>query len=497
MSSPINDSAGPQPPISSQSWKRRYASSLTQLPFLKGVLQVSGGTAAGQLVVVLGAPALARVYSPSQFGVYGFYTGVLSVLSVCAGLRYDSAIPIAHRRSDAVRLFVLSLLAALSTVSLLTAGTVATLLVPGFVPPGNPLREALPYLAPAVIAAAGFQALSNWGVRQRSYRVLSGSRLLQQTVQVSAQLLFGKAIPGGHGLELGDAIGRFAAASPKRFRLTVRELLAACNVDRLWKAARTYSSFPRIMLGAAFLNASAVQAPILLIPSLFGSAAAGSFFLAHRLLVLPASVIGAAVAQVLLGEAAVARTNRDQFSELCRKTTLALLSINAPIYLIAAVASKSLFAKLFGPAWAEAGAVAGVLAPSMLVWSIAGPLSPLLIVGDRLRESLAFTAIELVVKLVAIWLGKQSESLFVAAVSLSVGVGILSIFSIRRFLAVAGVGYRHIWKDATRIVLEAGIPTAVCVLSVRSLPISIAAGLSAVAVLSYWVRAFRRLSKGF
>ena len=57
-------------------------------------------TAAGQLLIVGSLPAYSNVFDPGTYGEYVIFVGCYTVLSVLAGVRYDSAIVLP--RSDGV-----------------------------------------------------------------------------------------------------------------------------------------------------------------------------------------------------------------------------------------------------------------------------------------------------------------------------------------------------------------------------------------------------------
>ena len=75
----------------------------------------------------------------------------------------------------------------------------------------------------------------------------------------------------------------------------------------------------------------------------------------------------------------------------------------------------------------------------VLMWSVANPLSHLLVIGDRLGESLMFTVLDLLLKACSIGIGVclGSFSLAVALLALT-GTGLCAV-GIRRFLRVAGL----------------------------------------------------------
>ncbi|MGB9859042.1 MAG: lipopolysaccharide biosynthesis protein, partial [Moorellaceae bacterium] len=100
-------------------WLTRLKVLLPKSSFTRNVAVLTGGTAAGQAMVVLASPILTRLYTPEDFGVLAVYSSVLSIVSVVASLRYELAIPLAEDDETAANLLLLSLTIGVG-VSLLT-----------------------------------------------------------------------------------------------------------------------------------------------------------------------------------------------------------------------------------------------------------------------------------------------------------------------------------------------------------------------------------------
>ena len=97
------------------------------------------------------------------------------------------------------------------------------------------------------------------------------------------------------------------------------------------------------------------RCPFLLIPLLFDLDATGQYFMAYRMLVLPASLVAAAVSQVFFGEASHRRERPEAMRDLAKRAASVLFIVSIPTYTIAAVAGPSLFVVLLGDQWQEAG----------------------------------------------------------------------------------------------------------------------------------------------
>jgi O-antigen/teichoic acid export membrane protein len=62
--------------------------------FRQKVLQVAGGTALTQGLLVAASPLLTRLYSPEDFGVLAVYMSLVVFVVIGATLRYECALPL-------------------------------------------------------------------------------------------------------------------------------------------------------------------------------------------------------------------------------------------------------------------------------------------------------------------------------------------------------------------------------------------------------------------
>lgn len=77
----------------------------TARPTLKHVSTLVGGTLAGQVLAVVTAPIISRMYSPEEMGQYTLFISVFMTVVAVAGLRYDMAIvlPKSHANARVLR----------------------------------------------------------------------------------------------------------------------------------------------------------------------------------------------------------------------------------------------------------------------------------------------------------------------------------------------------------------------------------------------------------
>jgi O-antigen/teichoic acid export membrane protein len=418
----------------------RLSRTLIAHPFLGNVLKLAAGTAATQVLLVMTSPILTRLYSPSDFGLYGVVAAVILLLNAVSSLRYELAITLPQAEQTAEDLLVLCLglsfcfSCLLASILWFARGALQRLVLPFGGSYGLLWIIPLGVLAAGLLEAAGYM-----NIRRKRFGTLSAARVGQGCFQTVFQLVVGIWAPGALSLMLGDLVSRTMAAVAL---LRSAPLSAYCHRNRLVnlrETAITYVRFPKFMMAANFLNIFDLQLPLLLVPFLFGTASAGNYFLAYRVLILPMALVGGAVSQVFMSEAARVSISDPALGALTKKLANTLLLLYSPMYVAIALAGKSIFSALFGMEWATAGTYAQVLAPMALVWAVAGPLSSILLVKNRLKESMVFTLLGLSCRAAAIAIGHQLKSLLACCVLLAVFGLLLSVCALLRFLYAAQV----------------------------------------------------------
>ncbi len=470
-------------------WARRLVAHRAPLQIgsvARNVAVVGAATAIGQGALVVASPLLTRLYDPQAFGLLSVYSAVLSILVAGASLRFDLAIPIAGDPDEAIHLLALSLLIAF--IASFLVGVVGLVF-------GEPLLTTLgaaalmPFmwlLPPALLVASVAQAVASWAVYHRSFPALGRMRSVQGLGQATCQVALGILGLGTAGLLFGDVTGRLVGAeqllNPLRKTLQSTKLTWAA----MWSDGRERWGFARVMTLASLVNAVTLQIPFLVIPAAFDLESSGQYFLAYRVLVLPASLVGAAVSQVFFGEASFRRDHPTRLRNLAFNVTISLFVFSIPAYAIVAAGGPALIQAVFGDQWGQAGQIARILAPSLALWAVASPISTLLLVGRREVESLAFTIAELTLRFGALAVGAHVHSLVVGVLLLSCADVAINVSALWRFLRVASVRLGELVRPVLRTV-TISTPSACLVigLSMTAPPLVLILGSGAA-----WVVAF-------
>ena len=277
LSAPSAAEIEPAPQSRLAAWAYRLIGPLLTGRFGRGVLVLSGGTAASQALIVLASPLLTRAYTPADFGVYGAALSLITFLTVASSLRYERAIPLPEDETVAVSLVALCLLLVATTTSaaavvLFVAGPQITAFLHA------PTLEPLLWVVLVAQAGAGtYQVMNGWAVRARAYSEIARTRLSQSVATLAVQLGMGGLGLNEQGLVVGDAIGRSVGTGRLSLRLwrTNSAAIRTITVSGIRSAMIRYRKFGLLVAPASLLNSISLQIPSVMLLALYGPEVAG------------------------------------------------------------------------------------------------------------------------------------------------------------------------------------------------------------------------------
>ncbi len=355
-------------------------------PVHRGMAVIAGGTAGGQLLALISAPVLTRVYSPSDFGIFAIISSIAVTVGSSSALRFELAVPLPGDEQDAHSLVTLGLLSAGITA---VGGTIVVALAGdalahGFAQPG--LMPWLWFVPPTAAVLGVYMVLNQLAVRNRRYGAIGRRNLFQTTILVATQVGLGVAGLRPGGLVLGLGIGQAAGALSLLWGSGIRGEAARRGRQRqqLVATLSRYRRFPLVSSPSGLLNVMGLQLPILLIAYHYGDEVAGWLGLSQRVLALPLALVGAAAAQVYLGElVSTSRGGSARPMALFMKASRRLAGVGLLIAIVLLFAGPSLFHLAFGPEWVISGQYAQALSLGLAAQLVAAPLSQTLTAFER------------------------------------------------------------------------------------------------------------------
>jgi len=400
---------------------RLIRSRLPKGQFARGVALLAGGNALGQVMMIVAAPILTRLYSPADFGMLALYMSTTGILQIMLSMRYELAITLSESIQEAMALLklclIIVLLFAVISLALVTlfGDALAALL-------GLPeLSDYLWMLPISLLLIGSFNTFNYWCVREGEFALIGKARLKQVLasliVQISGSSFGPVALLAGQ--VANQAMGVRSLGS-KPLRLPE---FKSVNLADMRKVVVRYRRFPLYSSWAGLFNSISQQLPTFVFVIMFGPAAAGFYSMTNRVLKAPANVFVGALIDVFLKSATTAHRegNLKQLTLLTFKNS-ALTTL--PPLLLLSIISPELFAIVFGESWSVAGEFARWMTILVFFSFTAAPLTRLFVIYEKQSSELVFQVVLMVSRALALIVGAKIGDSVIAIILFSITSGI-------------------------------------------------------------------------
>ena len=377
------------------------AVAITKNTFIRAVAVLIGGSAIAHGITAVALPVLTRLYTPADFSVLAVFSGILSVVSVAACLRFDIAVSIPEHDVDAVNLLALAVLCAglFAAVALLIV-----ILAPAWVTGILKQPRIEPYLVmlPVGIFLAGaYSALQMWFVRNRQFALIARSRVAQSAASAGTQVGLGALAITPIGLLVGFVMNTGVACIGLGYRFLRDKRSRGAQVAASWTGmtamAKAYQRYPKFSTFEALFNSAAIQVPIIIIAALASGPEAGYLALAMAVMQAPMALFGTAIAQVFVSKAP-AEFRAGRLGSFTAEVFGGLLKAGAGPIIAAGILAPVAFPLIFGATWERAGWLVAWMTPWFVLQLLSSPLSMVLHVVGRQRAALALQLCALVLR---------------------------------------------------------------------------------------------------
>ncbi len=408
--------------------------------FIKNSLTLSGGVALAQVLPFLFYPVLGRIFTAEEFGLLAVLTSITSVLAVVGSGKYESGILVAGDKNEAANLALFAVVMGLATMAVSWVLMQFVLIRPLTAWLDEPQLEHWIFVCPlAAFFIIVFNVYNEWCVRESYFKALSVNKIVNSAAITLSKTLLGFVKICSQGLVVGDLVGRAISAAG----CVVRALYHDGNTFRqtrwaeMRRCAVKFKEFPKYTMPGQLLNTIGQAIPILLITAFFSKDEVGQFSMAMTIFAIPINVISTALRDVYRQRANEEYRQRGEcLASFDRLLKLLLLLGGAGLLLF--VWFLPWLTQLFlGAQWLPAGQYAQILAPAMVLSLVAGPLSGIFIVTEKLRAFFYWQVIYVVTTLVSVlvggWLlGTMEATLILFAVLRGVAY-LISILMTRRY----------------------------------------------------------------
>lgn len=410
--------------------------------FASDVLTLVSGTTFAQILTILATPVLTRLYSPNDFGLLTLFLSITGIFGVIICLRYEVSIMLPESEEEAANLLALSIVIALA-LSILTVPFVWFCRFPIQNILKAPQLGAYLWFVPFFLFISGiFLALNYWNTRTKHFKRLSGARIIKSVTTTGVELSAGAAGYAVGGSLIGaNLVGQSMSTLILGGQIWKNDkflFLNSINLKNIILMSKRYHKFPLLDSWSILLNTISWQLPILLLSYFFSPLIVGFYSLGFRLLQFPMSFIGNSISQVFFQRATEAKSD-GTLSSLVENIFRLLVIVGMFPILTLTIVGSDLFSIIFGEIWTEAGVYAQILSIWTFVWFISSPLSSLWVIFEKQELGLRITSINLVTRIVSLWIGGMLGSARISLLLFSLSGVLVYGYLCIKMMTIAGV----------------------------------------------------------
>ncbi|MED4016048.1 lipopolysaccharide biosynthesis protein [Sutcliffiella cohnii] len=350
---------------------------------MKGFSILFSGTVITQIITLLLAPILTRLYTPAQFGINALFIAILAIFGVVATLRLQFAIAITDCSKEKK---------ALSVICIFTSLIISLLLLILILFYGELISYAFNidstnwlWLLPISTFFLGiYEMLFQNLLSRKRYKLMAKVTIVKVTTQSVFQIVLAFFNLGYMGLIIGNLISYIIPVIIMIWVLNIRSTKLNLTKNYCFEVLRKYSDFPKYAFPAELTSITTYSMIPIVITYLFTSSITGYFSLANRLIGIPVGLFGNSLRQVYIREASEELTKKGTVKTSFIRTSKILVFISVPTALCLFIFSPTFFKIVFGDEWIMSGVYVQVLILFFSARLIVGPLiSTVSIIGKQ------------------------------------------------------------------------------------------------------------------
>ena len=340
--------------------------------FIRSVFTLASGTAIAQVLVILTAPILTRLYNPRDFGILANYNALLEIILVCSMLRYEMIISL--QKSQSARNLNIATCLIFLTIATLICFTVVSLnsevIVRHYAIEDN--INIFLFLPISLFVSGIFYILHYTHISNNEFKVIRNNMIIQPCANVGMQLSFYKLEI--IGLLFSQILSKIFAVyyylkiiNFTTFKYTkLKKTLIYHFIKMNWR-------IPVFTLPSNFLNTINSQVVPIYLVAIFDASSAGLYFLTMKVISGPVKLIGSALGSVFLSR--VGKESDEEVNLLINKIVLYTATMCIVPMVIFTLHSPSIFTFIFGDVWAKSGSLIVLVLPWILLQFQWSPIS--------------------------------------------------------------------------------------------------------------------------
>ena len=355
--------------------------------FIKNMTLLTTGSFLGQIIAVLSAPIITRLYGVQDIGVHAYIISIVSMFTPIMNFRYDMAIVPESNEENIYPIIKLCVLVGIALSSIISLFIL--LYFKMYKKMQGYTCEITVIMFFLLLSSAFINILNSVNNRLGEYKVLTAVSVIRNCSQHIGGIFLGIFHCNFLGLLFPYLFGQCLGIKHQAmFIIKNSKRIWGSDTDSIKIIMKKYKQLPMYSVPAMFANSFSYSSVTMFIEFLFDMTTVGYYSVSSRILGLPLSLISGNVAKIFFQESSREYNQKGHFDIALRKSLYILLFMTIPlsvvIYHIAPWACKT----FFGDSWSKSADYVIILTPYFMCRFVGTALSPALIVCNKQRIEL-------------------------------------------------------------------------------------------------------------
>lgn len=377
--------------------------------FVRNILKLASGTAFGQIISVITAPVLYRIYEKEDYGILGLFIALSGSIGAFSTMQYSQAIILEKEDYKAtqviwlIRLINSSLSILVFLLILSKSHWIADQL-------NSPGISCWLLLLPISLFFSGHnETYRIWANRKKEFSIMTINSILTSILVPLVSIGFGVFNKSPNGLFLGLLTSQIAPALFLRWQLKKKRslIIGPINWNEIVFLAKKHYALPFYSLPSDFINRLSNQLPIFMLSTYSGASSVGVYNLSIRMLGLPIQLLSGAIGEVFRQKASEDYFLLGNCKTIFLKTLKTLVALSIFPLLITVIWGPSLFSSVFGEKWLEAGEYSQILSVMFFFRFFTSPLSFLFFIAGKQKQDFYWHILMGIFSFISFYIGFQ------------------------------------------------------------------------------------------
>lgn len=399
-------------------------------PFQKNIATLLSGALISQIINVIGALVLAKIYAPELYGSYSVFLSFVGILAILNSLKLEYIVITEKSEEKSINM-VNTLLVIILLISILHL-TFFFLFRDVFLENGI-IYLILLFSSIASLFLSKAKVFESYANRKLLFKSIANSRVIMSGSTVLFQFIlfyFSK-----NGLIYGFLLSMIITLL--FYLLIFKRILQLPNLTLFKETFKSHKNILHFAFPSGLINSIGLYIMPILILSYFSASASGVYSLSLKVVSVPLFIISSSVSQVYFQKASdFFNHSKHKLYNLTKKVAITNILIMFVILILINTLGLFFLDLFFDKNWVDLDLFVIILSFYMLGQACFVPISSIIVIVNKMHIGLIFNVSLVLINIIAIYIGYKFNNIIYTVLLLSIIGGLGYILLLFYFLSL-------------------------------------------------------------